>query len=168
MSKWIIVRTTLVIKPHCPPSKCQPRPTDLYLKEAELVQSFLEFDFNRRRRRTGQEINQLHLTRIHRDGFWMREFVIDDPFRPVGESDRKSTRLNSSHVRISYAVFCLKNKRSWSDNPFVRVHHGPRLPLDAHLAWGGRESLPDKINFFFKGHGPPRDLLSFPAGRFPD
>src|SRR5690554_8037452 len=26
--------------------------------------------------------------------------------------DRKSTRLNSSHVRISYAVFCLKKKRS--------------------------------------------------------
>src|SRR5690554_7030619 len=25
--------------------------------------------------------------------------------------DRKSTRLNSSHVRISYAVFCLKNKK---------------------------------------------------------
>src|SRR5690554_7697654 len=27
------------------------------------------------------------------------------------ERDRKSTRLNSSHVRISYAVFCLKKKR---------------------------------------------------------
>src|SRR5207249_6443922 len=27
-----------------------------------------------------------------------------------GEVDRKSTRLNSSHVSISYAVFCLKNK----------------------------------------------------------
>src|SRR5579872_2571920 len=26
---------------------------------------------------------------------------------PYGETDRKSTRLNSSHVRISYAVFCL-------------------------------------------------------------
>src|SRR5207302_10234491 len=26
------------------------------------------------------------------------------------ESDRKSTRLNSSHVKISYAVFCLKKK----------------------------------------------------------
>src|SRR5690554_7764600 len=26
------------------------------------------------------------------------------------KSDRKSTRLNSSHVRISYAVFCLKKK----------------------------------------------------------
>src|SRR3989442_3317908 len=28
----------------------------------------------------------------------------------VCEPDRKSTRLNSSHVRISYAVFCLKKK----------------------------------------------------------
>src|SRR5690606_42013707 len=30
--------------------------------------------------------------------------------RPVG-TDRKSTRLNSSHVKISYAVFCLKKKK---------------------------------------------------------
>src|SRR5690625_4418288 len=29
----------------------------------------------------------------------------------VEERDRKSTRLNSSHVAISYAVFCLKKKR---------------------------------------------------------
>src|SRR5690554_2516247 len=29
--------------------------------------------------------------------------------------DRKSTRLNSSHVRISYAVFCLKKKKSLND-----------------------------------------------------
>src|SRR5690554_7149097 len=29
----------------------------------------------------------------------------------VGGPDRKSTRLNSSHVRISYAVFCLKKKK---------------------------------------------------------
>src|SRR5690606_41171427 len=27
------------------------------------------------------------------------------------EADRKSTRLNSSHVKISYAVFCLKKKK---------------------------------------------------------
>src|SRR5690606_41756460 len=31
----------------------------------------------------------------------------ESPFGP----DRKSTRLNSSHVKISYAVFCLKKKR---------------------------------------------------------
>src|SRR3989442_7578375 len=35
---------------------------------------------------------------------------VPDPRRDV--RDRKSTRLNSSHVRISYAVFCLKKKKS--------------------------------------------------------
>src|SRR3712207_8685220 len=30
----------------------------------------------------------------------------------ISASDRKSTRLNSSHANISYAVFCLKKKRS--------------------------------------------------------
>src|SRR3712207_4442303 len=30
------------------------------------------------------------------------------------EKDRKSTRLNSSHANISYAVFCLKKKTTWS------------------------------------------------------
>src|SRR5207302_7366823 len=30
--------------------------------------------------------------------------------------DRKSTRLNSSHVKISYAVFCLKKKRKGRDS----------------------------------------------------
>src|SRR5690554_7776491 len=32
--------------------------------------------------------------------------------------DRKSTRLNSSHVRISYAVFCLKKKKNTNN-----IHH---------------------------------------------
>src|SRR5690554_7607395 len=35
--------------------------------------------------------------------------------------DRKSTRLNSSHVRISYAVFCLKKKKK-KKKP-VRTHN---------------------------------------------
>src|SRR3989442_10590294 len=34
-----------------------------------------------------------------------------EPPRVRGNLDRKSTRLNSSHVRISYAVFCLKKKK---------------------------------------------------------
>src|SRR3989442_4707223 len=33
------------------------------------------------------------------------------------ERDRKSTRLNSSHVRISYAVFCLKKKNAKPAEP---------------------------------------------------
>src|SRR2546427_7488623 len=38
------------------------------------------------------------------------------PFEPVraadNDADRKSTRLNSSHSQISYAVFCLKKKKT--------------------------------------------------------
>src|SRR3989440_5648647 len=34
------------------------------------------------------------------------------PARPVAGGDRKSTRLNSSHDQISYAVFCLKKKKA--------------------------------------------------------
>src|SRR5690606_41815672 len=33
------------------------------------------------------------------------------PSSCIARSDRKSTRLNSSHVKISYAVFCLEKKR---------------------------------------------------------
>src|SRR5699024_12626052 len=35
---------------------------------------------------------------------------VQDDHRPQRCQDRKSTRLNSSHVSISYAVFCLKKK----------------------------------------------------------
>src|SRR5690349_24169053 len=37
-------------------------------------------------------------------------------------ADRKSTRLNSSHVETSYAVFCLKNKMIMPKSPYRR--HG--------------------------------------------
>src|SRR3989442_2181694 len=41
-----------------------------------------------------------------------------------GGRDRKSTRLNSSHVRISYAVFCLKKKTTRIDGA-RRPHERP-------------------------------------------
>src|SRR2546427_8002213 len=37
--------------------------------------------------------------------------VVDHGLRASHEADRKSTRLNSSHSQISYAVFCLKKKK---------------------------------------------------------
>src|SRR5436309_12659489 len=36
--------------------------------------------------------------------------------------DRKSTRLNSSHVKISYAVFCLKKKKKTKSAELAYVH----------------------------------------------
>src|SRR5690606_40762923 len=47
---------------------------------------------------------------------WLRDSASFHSTRPERSasafwSDRKSTRLNSSHVKISYAVFCLKKKK---------------------------------------------------------
>src|SRR3712207_7468835 len=48
---------------------------------------------------------------IGQDGFvtGRRVLALDEPW----PEDRKSTRLNSSHANISYAVFCLKKKRQY-------------------------------------------------------
>src|SRR5699024_11631966 len=43
------------------------------------------------------------------------EILLSTPVNNIENRDRKSTRLNSSHVSISYAVFCLKKKNSDSD-----------------------------------------------------
>src|SRR5256886_9065694 len=56
----------------------------------------------------------------------------------VGGRDRKSTRLNSSHSQISYAVFCLKNKKTRDRLTPVasRPATGPRLrvrPLTSRI-----------------------------------
>src|SRR3712207_7970807 len=40
-----------------------------------------------------------------------RDAVVEDQQVVVRVEDRKSTRLNSSHANISYAVFCLKKKK---------------------------------------------------------
>src|SRR2546430_10188882 len=42
-----------------------------------------------------------------------------DGSEDLPEIDRKSTRLNSSHSQISYAVFCLKKKKDTRSSPVV-------------------------------------------------
>src|SRR2546429_3308876 len=41
---------------------------------------------------------------------------VSRPAPPAPQSDRKSTRLNSSHGYISYAVFCLKKKKKHTNH----------------------------------------------------
>src|SRR3989442_4666047 len=55
------------------------------------------------RRRFGEELER----------FFLAHLLAGDRDRILASQakDRKSTRLNSSHVRISYAVFCLKKKK---------------------------------------------------------
>src|SRR3712207_1124002 len=50
--------------------------------------------------------------KIYRDKDLEVELAIPPDLRFRGEKDRKSTRLNSSHANISYAVFCLKKKKN--------------------------------------------------------
>src|SRR3712207_8370128 len=51
--------------------------------------------------------------------------VRDESVRQYRQQDRKSTRLNSSHANISYAVFCLKKKKKTNVckpvNPIYRM-----------------------------------------------
>src|SRR5690348_18038471 len=47
-----------------------------------------------------------------RRGFALHRAIADRGFEAGGVEDRKSTRLNSSHPSISYAVFCLKKKKN--------------------------------------------------------
>src|SRR2546426_8485339 len=52
--------------------------------------------------------------------------VGEEPRSERGSSDRKSTRLNSSHLVISYAVFCLKKKKkrvTLRDRLLTIAHH---------------------------------------------
>src|SRR5690606_41405820 len=71
-------------------------------------------EFARKAPAFGQLEPAMHVGREHD--------LVDLGHRP----DRKSTRLNSSHVKISYAVFCLKKKRLASprkgtDRPIMRA-----------------------------------------------
>src|SRR5256885_11032127 len=50
-----------------------------------------------------------------------RVFLTNSGTEAVEGADRKSTRLNSSHLVISYAVFCLKKKTIASIYPFTLI-----------------------------------------------
>src|SRR5437773_7033534 len=52
------------------------------------------------------------------------------PEPAVADVDRKSTRLNSSHITISYAVFCLKKKTTKTSAPPTLLHS--YTPLSIH------------------------------------
>src|SRR2546430_4463781 len=59
--------------------------------------------------------------------------VVDDAPPRCRRVDRKSTRLNSSHSQISYAVFCLKKKKTTTDVRTVELKnsrlHSNKLDL---------------------------------------
>src|ERR1039458_9490389 len=94
------------------------------------------------------------------------------------ESDRKSTRLNSSHLGISYAVFCLKKKTALARHPrsvarlrpvcLPRRNSGRATQThDPRSSEQKNETSCANICFFFNGTGPPGILPPSPAARLP-
>src|SRR3712207_7587580 len=72
--------------------------------------------------------NEIRIRRGGTAGLGAFDPWASDPSAPAGSaadpyafdpctSDRKSTRLNSSHANISYAVFCLKKKKDTNHHP---------------------------------------------------
>src|SRR5690625_5516699 len=78
---------------------------------------FAHYSGNRRRFLTHSDVDTFNARvflvddGIYGDGRFTDLSVTDNQLTLPATEDRKSTRLNSSHVAISYAVFCLKKKR---------------------------------------------------------
>src|SRR5690606_41117538 len=95
-----------------------PDPSTLSLHDALPI--------SRRRIERRRSVHRDHGGRVW-DVAWTAPWRLGPLRRPVAKArhrpDRKSTRLNSSHVKISYAVFCLKKKKTkfTSDMPEDRL-----------------------------------------------
>src|SRR4051795_5669468 len=85
-------------------------------------------------------------------------------------SDRKSTRLNSSHTLISYAVFCLKKKKKskrLSSNHTIT--YNLRLSIQNKHVCDYLVAVPCGVALSFcKGYGAHLYLHSFPTRRSSD
>src|SRR5438477_7032989 len=67
-----------------------------------------------RRLRSGLEPERLPCSRCREEGREITLHVVEVRAGSMAVVDRKSTRLNSSHMSISYAVFCLKKKSEFT------------------------------------------------------
>src|SRR5688572_31721373 len=67
--------------------------------------------------RRGDLLRHAFRRRLAEPGRGVQQSVREPPGRLASRRDRKSTRLNSSHSQISYAVFCLKKKKHRTRTP---------------------------------------------------
>src|SRR2546426_123250 len=100
------------------------------------------------------------------DGRWVavavvEEHLVPDPHLPHEVAgDRKSTRLNSSHLVISYAVFCLKKKKNDAKQHYAITNTTcPDSHVDALIIETYSTAYRLMIFFFLMIRRPPRSTL---------
>src|SRR5688572_32711615 len=91
------------------PGTRRRRSTRFFGCSAELLDALLDVAAQRR----GHDLGDLRLDLAadERDVHLQVALDHEGDVAVTGKQDRKSTRLNSSHSQISYAVFCLKKKK---------------------------------------------------------
>src|SRR2546427_6659947 len=77
-------------------------------KALQLVEMRGRLAWRIARYRLGRHAAVLHILELVHDRGQLARMDLDGALRRLEVPDRKSTRLNSSHSQISYAVFCLK------------------------------------------------------------
>src|SRR2546422_9685314 len=108
MLATLVVSTVLLQAPALPLTASPRRPLGTLREQAAVQQDWLRYRL---------DSVLPHLMRQYKLAMWvvpMREYNEDPVFWSLVSAtslDRKSTRLNSSHGYISYAVFCLKKKK---------------------------------------------------------
>src|SRR6202041_1937982 len=78
--------------------------------------------------------------------------------RTAPHGDRKSTRLNSSHMSISYAVFCLKKTRMDGVISAIQRHLSHWMDVEQKEEWLAWLEMTNVI--FLMIRQPPRSTLS--------
>src|SRR5450432_476752 len=125
----------------------------LALSEMVLREAFVDIDGQLTACVANEELQQKWWSDYHKNVFGR----LLDSILNWGDGDRKSTRLNSSHDQISYAVFCLKKKKN--------VGGSGRLREDCFLTPFGLDGLRRPrlallyIFFFLMIRRPPRSTL---------
>src|SRR5437870_11394611 len=122
-------------------------PAPLYVEKNVILLEFIGKD--------GKSAPLLREVRLEAPAAWykktleMLRFLHDKVKLVHGDLDRKSTRLNFSHVAISYAVFCLKKKtqiaRASQVHPARAVRLRPPPPATCHQPWPRRPAPPELV-----------------------
>src|SRR2546429_5064408 len=94
-------------------------PYTTLFRSARRRRDFFQSEFRLQKHQLHRRSDAREFAASHRRRFFRSQFADSQARTTAFRPDRKSTRLNSSHGYISYAVFCLKKKNNGTNTPIV-------------------------------------------------